>query len=827
MFDPTMPPVLPMPHRPGGWRVALIAIVGGALLVLTGLWVEAEYERGITARTLLSRSYERRILIADLMTGLKEAESGRRGYRITGDPAFLATYRAATAQIADRRGRIAALLIAVPRQSVRFAELNRAIDARLAGLAQAHGIAGDRDGARWRERSRAVAAAMLREEDRMIRRRQTLSTARSSRMPMRVWMLVAGLTALAWGTLLYIWRARRTRYRLQIAAQEATARLHGVFVGTGDAIALIDADGAIEAVNPAVTQMLGHVPATLIGRDLGVLVDVLPIAGALEERLGLVDGHLAEPLRPDRTAQHADGHPVPVDVSLGLMPMPTGLHVVAALRDISDRKAVERIKDEFVATVSHELRTPLTSIVGALGLLRATAAATALPDSGRRLVAVAEENAQRLIQLVNDLLDIERMDAGGLRFRDVPLELAAVLRRVAQAGEGLAAVKQVRIALALGTGPIPVQGDEGRLAQVTTNLLANAIRFSPAGGTVTIRAERDDGRVRVLVEDRGPGVPPDFRERLFTRFAQSEETGPAGGTGLGLAISRQIIRAHRGTIWFEPRAGGGASFGFSIALRMPDTDPPHVLICAAVPEVAVALRAAAEAGGCTADRVDTVADAQAALRSGVYDAVMLCTDRGCGHAGSRLLAILTGAAIAGRLSIPVAVRTDGRILVGTSADPAGWSPIEHADTRLADRIRVLRAEMHRGRPLILHMDGDSSVIDRTATALERRARLRRATDVADAAAIAARERPAILILDQIMADAAPATLAEWLATPGDDRMVTILYSVRPVAPALERRVDIVVAKSARSAPNLIAAVDRALATLAARADAPPMPAPAP
>ena len=832
MFDPALTPI---PRRPGGWQFAVIAIMGATLLVLTGLWVQAEYQRGQTARTLLARSFERRILIADLMSGLKDAETGQRGYLITGDPAFLRPYEAAAAQIADRRRRIEALLIAVPRQTTRYAELTRLIDRRQAELARvlavrtrigasrARGMVADVNGDWWMERSRAVAAAMMREEDRMIARRSARWDARSAQVPPRVWMLVAGLTALAWAAMLYIWWTRRTRYRLQIKAQEATARLRGVFAGTSDAIALIDADGAIEAVNPAMTTLLGHCPALLMGRDLGMLVDVLPRHGTLETRLGLVDGHLAEPLRPDRTAHHADGHAVPVDVSLGLMPMPGGLHVVAALRDISDRKAVERIKDEFVGTVSHELRTPLTSIVGALGLLRATSAA-ALPDSGQRLVAVAEENSKRLIQLVNDLLDIERMDAGGLRFRDAPVDLADMLRRVAQAGEGLAAVKQVRIALALGTGPIAVQGDEGRLAQVATNLLANAIRFSPRGGTVTIRATRGDGRVQVRVDDRGPGVPASFRDRLFTRFAQSDETGLAGGTGLGLAISRQIMRAHRGTIWFEPRDGGGATFAFSIALRLPEADPPHMLICAASPEVAIALRGVAEAGGCTADRVETVVDAQAAIRSGVYDAVMLCTGNGCGHAGPRLLAVLTGAAIDGRLAIPVAMRAGGRILVGTRVDTATWHPIADADTQLADHVRLLRAEMHRARPLILHLDNDGAAIDRTAAALMRRARMRRATDLAGAVAIAARERPGILILDPIMIDPDGAALIGWLDTLADGPMVTILYSVHPISHAMERRVDIVVAKSARSAPNLIAAVDRAMATLAARADAPAMPA---
>lgn len=818
MFDPDF---LPAPRPPAAWRAAMLAATIVMALAVAGMWVASEYRRVEAGRDTFERSYQRRVLIADLMSELKDAETGQRGYLITGNPDYLEPYRSAGVQIADRKRRIEAVLIAVPRQTMRYRQLARLIDRRMAELQAVLTVKtqqGASDARRTMHRdggnvvmteARAVADAMMLEEDHIIAMRHARLAMRSSTVQQWVWILVLTLAALFCAGLALAWAAGETQYRLQIQTQEAIARLRAVFAGTSDGIALIDAGGMIEAVNPAVTAMLGHVPGALIGRDIAVLIDVLPAGGALETRLGLIDGHLAEPLRLDRVAHHAAGHSVPIDVALGLMPMPSGLHLVAAIHDISDRKVVDRIKDEFVATVSHELRTPLTSIVGALGLLRATADET-LSAGARRLVQVAEENSRRLIVLVNDLLDMERMEAGGLRFRTLPVDLAQVLAQVVEGNEGLATAKGVRIALALAPGGIPVRGDAGRLAQVATNLLANAIRFSPRGQVVTITGERRDGRGVVTIEDRGPGVPEDFRDRLFTRFAQSEETGPAGGTGLGLAISRQIMRAHGGVIGFAPRAGGGASFHFSIELRSTEAEPPHLLICAVVPAVAQELRMRAEAGGCTADRVNSVADAQAALRTGAYDALLVCLD-GRGDSGLRLLAILNGAAIDGRLSIPVVARIDGAMQAGSTVDRSRWHIVAGHGAGLAERIRALRADLYRDKPLILHVDGDGATMDRTAAALGRRARVRRARDLAGAMAIVLRETPAIVILEQEMADADTDALIDRLAGLDGGPVTTILYAAGPVPPALERRVDMVVTRSARSSPNLIGAVDRALA----------------
>jgi PAS domain S-box-containing protein len=681
---------------------ALLLIV---VLACGAQWISSEYGRGQVARAMLSRSYDRRIVISDLMSHLKDMETDGRSYRTTGDPLFLLSYRFAAAAIDEQQQRLERLLINVPLQSARYRELHGIIGRRKdvldAGLQarapDAKPAARDRSDERLgddaMEQARMLANAMMMEEDRMIADRSRRWNERSVTARRNVWWAAAAFFGTIAAVLIAVLNGRRAQFRLAVEMQKTAARLNGVFLGTHDAIALIDAQGRIEAVNPAVTRMLGHTPAKLIGRDIASLIDVLPQTGTLAERIGLAHGAIAEPLRIDRCAYHADGHSVPVDVVLGLMPMPRRLHVVAAIRDVSERKAIDRMKDEFIATASHELRTPLTSVVGALGLLR-TSSGAILPDAARRLVAVAEENSRRLIDLVNDLLDIEKMGSAGPRGRTMPIDLGPILQRAARGSEGLAAGRGVAISVAIPPGGLPVHGDAGELTRVVTNLLANAIRFSPDGGVVTVKADRHEGwAVVTTVEDQGPGVPPAFREQLFARFAQSEERRSTGGTGLGLAISRQIIQAHGGAIWFEPRPGGGARFRFSIDLRRTDPPPPRLLLVAAAAEAMPVLRAIADHGGCDAERATTLADALAGggladaaggARREHYDAMLV--DPGAdGPAESAALATL----LAVRKDMPTFILRDGRLSVANGADGDGWDAIGDGEGELATMVRTM------------------------------------------------------------------------------------------------------------------------------------------
>lgn len=231
----------------------------------------------------------------------------------------------------------------------------------------------------------------------------------------------------------------------------------------------------------------------------------------------------------------------------------------------TERRAVERLKDEFVATVSHELRTPLTSIKGSLSLL-AGGAAGELPPDAQDVVAVADRNATRLIALINDILDLERLDSRGLEMHFAALDPAALIRHAIESVDAFAAQHDVR--LTVQAAACPLWGDEDRLVQVLVNLISNAIKFSSKGSEVTIAVVPRAGACEIQVRDTGRGIPAGMRDAIFERFRQvdASDSKQKGGTGLGLAICKAIVERHGGTIGVDSDEGRGSTFWFRVPL---------------------------------------------------------------------------------------------------------------------------------------------------------------------------------------------------------------------------------------------------------------------
>jgi signal transduction histidine kinase/ligand-binding sensor domain-containing protein len=235
-------------------------------------------------------------------------------------------------------------------------------------------------------------------------------------------------------------------------------------------------------------------------------------------------------------------------------------------REVEERVRAERLKDEFVSVVSHELRTPLTSIRGALGLLKHGVGGEGGPEA-QNLVQLAERNSLRLLALVNDLLDIQKIEAGQLPLTLQHLDLREVAQQALETYGSLAATQQVRLQLVPGEGALAILGDPARLEQVFANLLSNATKFSPKGATVWITLADTAGFARVAVTNEGAPIPDAFRSRIFQKFAQADgsSTRAAGGTGLGLAITKALVEAHQGTIGFQSDANGTV-FWFELPL---------------------------------------------------------------------------------------------------------------------------------------------------------------------------------------------------------------------------------------------------------------------
>jgi PAS domain S-box-containing protein len=235
--------------------------------------------------------------------------------------------------------------------------------------------------------------------------------------------------------------------------------------------------------------------------------------------------------------------------------------LVEIARDITESKRQEQLKNEFIATVSHELRTPLTSIIGSVGFL-ASGAAGKLAEPVSRLLDIAHGNCRRLVRIVNDILDIEKIESGRMNYDRKPVEVRELVDQVIQANQGFAAEYGVSVRLDGSERRGVVIVDPDRLAQVITNLLSNAIKFSPRNGEVIIAIENSDNSVSISVRDHGPGIPVDYRDRIFEKFVQVEATDhrKKGGTGLGLSIVKQIVEHLDGTICFEPASDGGTIF---------------------------------------------------------------------------------------------------------------------------------------------------------------------------------------------------------------------------------------------------------------------------
>ena len=249
--------------------------------------------------------------------------------------------------------------------------------------------------------------------------------------------------------------------------------------------------------------------------------------------------------------------------------------------DVTDRREAERalldakeaaeranhLKSAFLAAMSHELRTPLTSIAGSLGLLGAGAVGP-LGEKATRLVSIAHSNCERLIRLINDILDIEKIESGTMEFDLRRMQVRPLIQRTVGALAGFAEQHAVTVETSLPPWPQCVSGDPDRLEQLLTNLISNAIKHSPQGGTVEVIPQQSGADVRIEVRDRGEGIPQAFRQRIFGKFAMADASDrrSKGGSGLGLSIAREIARRHGGDIGFDDREGGGTVFYVTLPL---------------------------------------------------------------------------------------------------------------------------------------------------------------------------------------------------------------------------------------------------------------------
>lgn len=351
---------------------------------------------------------------------------------------------------------------------------------------------------------------------------------------------------------------------------EASGRKLALFAERSPiAVLELDAQGRIREINRVAELLLGYAPAELVGEHARKLIQPdhhEKFDGRWRELLAT-----REPVARLRLPNlRRDGIAIVCEWTVTPLVSPKGetVAVIAQGRDITQELEAERLKKEFTSTLSHELRTPLTSIIGSLQLLNSGVMGE-LEKDVLELTMVAERNAQRLLDLINDILDMEKIESGKLTLVPEVLALDQVLGEALVLNRAFGERYRVRFELRGEPPRVHARTDRKRLLQVLTNLLSNAAKFSPEGSTVQVSLEQVGEKVRIGVHDRGPGVPEPFRARIFSRFAQAESalTRQKGGTGLGLAICKRLIEMMDGTIGFADREGGGTTFYFELPVR--------------------------------------------------------------------------------------------------------------------------------------------------------------------------------------------------------------------------------------------------------------------
>ena len=621
------------------------------------------------------------------------------------------------------------------------------------------------------------------------------------------------------------------RVRAENALRATLEMQRAILQSATYAIVSTDPNGTIQSFNPAAETLFGVSATQVVGRATPAIFHDGDELRARALELGLPDSSADFQITVARARQRggsderewsclrADGARFPMRISHAVLRGPDGeiAGYVSIGYDLSETRRAQQLKDEFVSVVSHELRTPLTSIRGALGLLSGGVAGT-LPPSAGQMLQIAEKNADRLMLLINDILDIEKIASGKMRFEMREISLSELVKSALESNRGYAGTLGVSIELEPLEAPVRgaiLRGDEGRLQQVLGNLLSNACKWTPQNSAVKLSARAHQGGVRISVRDAGPGVPPEFVPRLFERFTQADgsATRGQGGTGLGLTIAQAIVREHGGELHYlapdPPNGRAGATFYFDLKAELPaprvvSPSRGRMLVVEDDAEVAEVLRAILEDAGYAVALAPSRAAALTRARGGErFSGATLDLHLPDGN-GLELLEELR--ALPQTRDLPV-------VIVSSFCEDAreGEHGVQDWLSKPVEPGQLLRAvaDLDGGKARILHVEDDPDIRQVTALILGETAQVSFAATLAQGRAQLKSEPFDLVILDIGLPDGSGLELLETVEFL-EQSVPVVIFSAREEEAEAATKVAAALIKSRTSNEALRAKVEELL-----------------
>ncbi|MGB5258917.1 MAG: CHASE domain-containing protein [Gammaproteobacteria bacterium] len=626
-------------------------------------------------------------------------------------------------------------------------------------------------------------------------------------------------------------KADRQREVTEEQLRERETRMRTIFNNVIDGIITTNEHGCIETFNRAAENMFGYTASEVIGRNVSILTPETHQARHDAYIRDFLNGRESKIMGAGREVEgiRKDGSAFPIDIAVTEMWVGEDRHFCSIMRDITERKKIERMKNEFISTVSHELRTPLTSIRGALGLVGSGTAGD-LPEKAQPLIDIATKNCDRLIRLINDILDIEKIEANKMEYTLQPLKLMQLVNQAVDSNRVYASDYGADILVSNELEDAVVLVDEDRFTQVLTNLLSNAAKYSPRGGQIVVTTHARGDGVRVSVSDEGPGIPQEFRTRIFEKFTQVDgsDTRQKGGTGLGLNITKAIIERLGGQITFDTEAGKGTSFHVDLPLHtatvttvarttkeQPASSGPtaRILVCEDDADIARLLVLMLQSHGYDADIAHTAGNAKALLEEREYAAMtldlMLPDQYGIDlfrdvrqNEKTRELPVIVVSAIANE---------ERQQLSGDAIQIIDWIDKPIDEHKLIEAVSHSVSHMATGPGHILHVEDEFDVHEIVSSIVGNRYQLTAVRTLAEAENLLNRQTFDLVILDLGLPDGSGVSLLPVLAQ-SRPRIPVVLFSAREVDAELARGVAAALIKSKTTNETLIDTINTTIAS---------------